>query len=409
MLIWIIALLLFISLGIIGYYQGALRGAVTFVGLIAAMALAVPLGGAFKWVLNIFGVEHPVLLAFLGPLMTYGIVLICFKAGAMATHKKVDTYFKYKASDTLRLLYDRMNSRVGIAVGVMNAFLYVIIVGVVVYMMGYFTLQVRTSDKDSFVVRTMARLAEDLRETKLDLAVAAFIPKADLYFDGCDVVATIFQNHLLQNRLSTYPPFLTLNEKPDFKQMATRTEFQDFWIKGPSIQEFRSHELVKPVVESGEMYENLLAIQGGDLKDLKTYLETGKSLKYDDELILGRWDFDGGASFALARKNKPNMTLQQQRQLRAVLGAGFKDAMLTATVDKKVFLKAPEISKLQVVLPQAKPSYTGEWEPGQSAGYVITLSPDSSPIKVEVLVIGRRMTLSLPASLLGLKLVFDKQ
>jgi hypothetical protein len=308
----------------------------------------------------------------------------------------------------VRLLYDRMNSRVGIAVGLINALVYLVLVGVVIYMLGYFAIQVRTSDKDSFVVKTMARLAQDLRDTKLDQAVAAFIPKdpkAELYFDGCDVVADIFLNHLLQNRLSTYPPFLTLNEKADFRSIGQRPEFQDFWIKGPSIQEFRSHELIKPLIDNKDHYESLLALQGGELKDLKTYLETGKSPKYDDELILGRWEFDGGASFALAKKNKPNMTLQQQRQLRGILGAGFKDAMLTATVDKKVIFKAPEIAKIQQVMPQVKPSYTGEWEPGKSAGYLVTLSPDSNPIKVEALVVERRMTVTF----LGLKLIFDKQ
>jgi hypothetical protein len=35
----------------------------------------------------------------------------------------------------------------------------------------------------------------------------------------------------------------------------------------------------------------LLARLGGEAHDLKIYLETGKSPKYDDERILGRWEF----------------------------------------------------------------------------------------------------------------------
>lgn len=399
MLIWTIAALLFISFGIVGYYQGALRGTVTFIGLVAAILLAIPLGGVFGWIVNLFGLEHPVLLAFIGPFAAYVAVLVCFKAGGMAVHKQVDTYFKYKASDTVRLLYDRMNARVGIAVGLVNAFVYVVLVGVAVYLLGYFAIQVRTTDRDSFAVKSLARLAQDLRETKLDQAVAAFIPKAELYFDGCDVLAMIFQNHLLQNRLATYPPFLPLSERSDFKQMATRTEFQDFWIKGPSAQEFRSHELIKPLVESKEQYENLVALQGGDFKDLKEYLETGKSKKYDGELILGRWEFDGAASFALARKRKPNMTLQQQRLLRGILGRTFKDAVIVAMVDKKITFKMPNAGNAAV-------SRTGQWEPGKLAGYELTFPQEGGgDMKLDALVEGRRMTFVRE----NIALVFDKE
>ena len=55
MLIWILALVLFGALGVIGFYQGALRVAFSFIGIIVAALLAIPLSGVFNWVLGLFG------------------------------------------------------------------------------------------------------------------------------------------------------------------------------------------------------------------------------------------------------------------------------------------------------------------------------------------------------------------
>ena len=403
MYIWIIAALVFISLGIIGYYQGMVRVTFSLVGLLLGAVLAIPLGGIFQPILKLFGLEHPVLLSFLAPFSVYLLILILFKVCGLAVYRKIDTYFKYKASDTLRLLFDRLNSRVGICVGMFNAMVYVILIGVVVYTVGYFTLQVGTSDKDSFWLKAANRLAQDLRETKLDKAVAGFLPKSERYYDGADITAAIFLNPLLQNRLSTYPVFLTLNEKPEFKQIGSSTAFQEFWTKGPSIQEFRSHDLIKPLVGTPDWYNKFVTMLDGDFKDLKIYLETGKSPKYEDEHILGRWEFDGKASFELAKKRKPVMPLQEQRGLRRAFGIVFKDAMLTATIDKKILMKLPGVARLPN-LPNLKDTAEGTWEAGKSGGYVLSISEGGRTVQVDALVEGNRLTFTQA----GLGLVFEK-
>ena len=418
MFIWIIVALVIISLGIIGYYQGMVRVAFSLAGLLVGALLALPLSGVFQSILKLFGLEHPVLLSFLGPFCVYLLILIGFKAGGLAVHRKVDTYFKYKASDTLRMLFDRLNSRVGICVGMLNAMVYVVLIGVVIYTLGYFTLQVATSEKDSFWLKAMNRLVADLRSTKLDKAVAGFVPKSERYFDGADIAASIFLNPLLQNRLSTYPVFLTLNEKPEFKQIGSSTAFQEFWTKGPTIQEFRSHNLIQPLVSSGEWYNKFVTMLDGDFKDLKTYLETGKSPKYEDEHILGRWEFDGKASFDLARKRKPIMPLQEIRWLRVVFGTVFKGAMLTATVDKRIILKVPGVTRLAagLKLPAAaaqnlKDSGEGTWEPGKGGGYVLSIAEGGKTLmKEDALVEGNRLTFnfSVPGRQEVVGLVFEK-
>jgi len=409
MLIWLLALFLFVCLGVIGFYQGALRVVISFFGLIVAAFLAQPLAPVFNWVMGLFGLEHPVLMAFLGPLVAFIVVLLCFKGVGLAAHRKVDTWYKYKASDTVRLLWERVNSRIGIAVGCLNAFAYLVLLSVVIYVMGYFVMQVRTDERDSFVVKTVAAFARDLRETGMDQAVAAFIPRSKLYYDGADIVADIFMNPLLQNRLSTYPPFLLLNEKPEYKQIASSTEFQGFWQKSPTFQEFRSHTAIAPMVENKDWFINMKQTLDGDFEDLKTYLETGKSAKFDDEAVLGRWDYDGAESFALARKRRPNMPLQEIRRLRLVFGALFKDAQITCAPANKAVFKLPNFALPN--LPDIKGTHSASWERGTGGTYTLRAEAGSKDLKVDAVVEGNKMTVTLGAAfapLAGLTLIFEK-
>src|SRR5690349_21724176 len=114
MILWLLAIIVVACVGLVGYYQGALRVSFSFVGLLLAAALASPLGSLFESLVPIFGLKNPVVIAFLGPIIAFLLVLIIFKCAGMAVHKKVDAWYKYKASDTRRLLFERMNSRVGI-------------------------------------------------------------------------------------------------------------------------------------------------------------------------------------------------------------------------------------------------------------------------------------------------------
>ena len=60
MILWIFVICLFAVLGVIGYYQGAIRVAFSFVGILTAAALAFPLSGIVNSLLPAFGLSHPV-------------------------------------------------------------------------------------------------------------------------------------------------------------------------------------------------------------------------------------------------------------------------------------------------------------------------------------------------------------
>ena len=393
MILWLIALVLVGCVGTVGYYQGALRAAFSFIGLLLAAMLASPAGSLLKPLILILGLKNPVVIAFVAPVAAFALVLVLFKSGAFAVHKKVEAWYKYKSSDTQRLLWERMNTRVGLPMGMANGMIYFFAICTLVYALGYLTVQVATSEKDSWVLRVINRLNDDLKNTRMDKAVATFMPKSELYYDAADVVADIFHTPLLQNRLANYPPFLLVGEKEEFKPLLD-PGFQGQWIKGElNFAAFVNHEKIKPLVESHEVVTNVLNMLGGDLKDLKLYLQSGKSPKYDDEKILGRWAFDYKASMSAARRKKPTMGSAEIRVLRAALGA-FAKSTLTATVDQQAILKLPSAKG-------SKGTTQGKWK--NTDGKYSISGGGGQKLDLEVQVDGRNLIFTRD----GVVLVFE--
>src|SRR4051812_14275110 len=99
MTIWLLALILLAALAALGYQQGAIRAGISFIGIILAALLALPLSNLVKPALSALGVANPVVLAALSPFIIFVIVLSAVKVAGLAIHKKVDVYYKYKAGD----------------------------------------------------------------------------------------------------------------------------------------------------------------------------------------------------------------------------------------------------------------------------------------------------------------------
>jgi uncharacterized membrane protein required for colicin V production len=395
MILWIVAVLLLALVGMVGFYQGAIRAGISFVGLVAAGLLAMPLGGVLSPVLRLFGLHHPVWLAFIAPFVVYLAILITFKSVAFAIHRKVDLYYKHQPSDTKRLLFERMNQRLGICMGVVNGTVYVFLIGVMAYILGYFTVQASTPGKETFTMKLVNRINDDLKETSFDKAIAPFLFAKESYYDGVDVLGDIFHNPVLQNRLSTYPPFLPLAERPEFKELGSDLKFQEFWLKGPTFDEFKSHPKVGPLLENVDLYTNVVATLGGDFKDLKTYIETGKTEKFGDEAIIGRWELDSAASMAQARRAKPNITTVELRWLRRQLAA-VNNATFVAYLDNKARLKLPTTNSVQ--------NLQGTWKSNGGNKYTLSFTEGGRKAEFPASIDGNKLAVSKDK----VTLVFDK-
>jgi hypothetical protein len=393
MYLWIIAIVLLIALGLIGFYQGALKVAFSLVGLLLGALLAKPVGMVFDLILPALGLSHPAILAFVSPLLGFIVILAAFKIGAFALHRKIDTWYKYKGSDTERLLWERLNARVGIALGVVNAYVYLLLLTTLISTIGYFTYQMSTDRNESWIINTVNRVAKDVETTGMIKSVAPFTPVTDTYFDSCDVLADLFHTPLLQNRLANYPLFLTLNERPEFTAIAD-SKFQEQWATGMSLREFAGHEAVKPLLENQELYTNVLAMVKPDLKDLKAYLESGNSAKYDEEKILGKWQFNARASIAEVRRRKPTIGSAELKNLR-IRNAIFANSLLIATVDNGAILKLPALA--------GKGPTRGNWKSAGGGQYQINMSEGDQKLNVQAFVDGKKMICVRD----GLVLVFE--
>jgi hypothetical protein len=388
MILWVLAVLFMAVVGLVGYYQGAIRAAFSFIGLVIAASVAQPLGNVLSPLIASMGLKHPVVLAFVGPIVAFLLVMVIFKAGAFAVHKQIETYYKYKDSETKRMLFERLNTRLGIAIGAVNGIIYFFLFAVLMHVLGYFTFQVRGAANDSITTKAVTKLGEDIQSTGMTKAVSPLVPASEDYYDAVDVFGAVYHNPLLQKRLASYPVFVTLAERPEFKGLADDLKFQEFWLRQPrpSIGEVLTHEKVKPLVNNEELFKNIWTMLGSDLKDLKGYVETGKSAKYDEEKILGRWSFDYRDSIALARKNKPNIGSVELRQLRRVLGGTMANATLTATIDKKVILRTPSNTKA--------PATEGGWDARGGGKYTLGLTESGKAYQAQAVVDGNKLVVT---------------
>jgi hypothetical protein len=120
-----------------------------------------------------------------------------------------------------------------------------------------------------------------------------------------------------------------------------------------------------------------------DVDDLVGYLQTGKSAKYDDEKILGRWLFSVNGTLAQVRISKPNISSGDMSRLRAFWRASLYQAVLIAASDRQVFLKGFPNLGAAAADPAGKQTLTGQWDvaPG---GYKMTLQGRAAEMKVTI-------------------------
>jgi hypothetical protein len=130
MLAWSIALLLIAGCATVGFYVGAVRVGITTLFLLLGLFFLKPLTALGAKVAPILGVSHPGVQIVLGALLAFLLIEVLGKSIARGIQPMMDKYFKYDASDTQRLLFERLNQRTGPALGIVNALLYFIFISI---------------------------------------------------------------------------------------------------------------------------------------------------------------------------------------------------------------------------------------------------------------------------------------
>jgi uncharacterized membrane protein required for colicin V production len=395
MTIWLLTLLLLAALAGLGYRQGAIRVAFSLVGIVLGGLLALPLAGAIKPLLALCGVKNPLLLALIPPCIVFLVVLTIFKVAGLIVHKKAEVYYKYHSGDLRLVLWERLNHRLGLCAGLLNGTAYLVIISTAVYTLSYWTYQMASSDSDPSGVRLLNRLGKDLQSTGLTGVAKAVDRMPPAYYDTADVVGLIYHTPLLEARLSRYPAFLSLGERPEFQDLASDAQFTELRQKQASIMDVINYPKVQAMLKNPEVLNAISAALIPNLKDLRAYLESGKSEQFDSQKILGRWEFDVNGTVGLLRKAKPNMSPTEAARLRATLAATFMKTSFVAAPGQQAFLKNVPHVRVSAGAPPTTEFQTliGQWKES-GASYELSFTIENVPTTLTGEIVGERLTVT---------------
>jgi hypothetical protein len=396
-MLWIFELLCLVIVGAIGYYQGPVRAACSLLGLIFGSMLAVPLSPLTKKIVPILGFKHPIWELFIPALIAFLIVLIAFKILGHVLHRKLTIFYKYKKDEKAYYRWTRMYARLGMCVGLVNGAVYFFLLMLPVYIAGYFTTQVAQGAQDPSSVQNITKLRQEMHGLKVDHVLAGYDPTPKQTYQAADIVGLVTHNPLLESRLAHYPPFLTLGERQEFKDLANDVQLQQMIQSQASIGDILKNPKVQALVTNTAITQEITQLVGSDLDDLNEYLRTGHSPKYDPQLILGVWKIDRDATFVQEKKKLKNPTPLNITRLRNSLMPVMSGLNLTVTTDHNFILKKDTGNGMQVV-------GTGTWKK-EGDNYQINL-PGNQPDNAEVAIRGDDQLL-LPRD--GVTLAFSKE
>lgn len=344
MTIWVLAIILLAAVGSSGFQQGALRMLITFFGAILAAFLAVPLSPHVRPLVAMIGFENPLWVVVLPPLIVFVAISIVVTSVAQLVHLKVSVIFKYKRKEQEYYRWERMNARIGIAFGLLTGMLYLIFIGALVNSMGHLTAQVEsTKGENPTWLKVVNRMRADAQPTGLVRFSAAMNPLPPSFFDAADLIGLVYHNPELMNRALDYPALLPLSENKELQGLLTDPEFTRMATNQANITELMQFPKTQGILTNAATMDQLRQqFDQVEAKDLLEFLRTGKSPKYDPELILGRWQIDVVGTVSQYRRLNPGANVSELGRLRAFVARRLNDLTLAATPDNKLSLKGTQ-------------------------------------------------------------------
>ena len=390
-MIWLLALLVLASGVGLGLNMGAIPTAFSFIGLVIATSLANLFGKLFRLLLPHVGVENPVIVWMIAPIVGFFFVWVIFMAVGFEVHRRVHVYYKYKAGDLRLGLWERLNKRLGACLGVLNGAGWLVLISFCVFNLSYWTAQVAPSDNESKITRTITRLGEGMQYTGFDKAARAVGSVPDSFYKTADFAGLLVQNPGLGARLGSYPAFLSVAERDDVQPLVQDSGLVDSWRQGAPMSAILNDAQVKSVLENTNLRSVIWKTVQDDMDDLTNFLFTGKSPKYDPERIVGRWSFDLVPALAAEREAHPKMTAADMKDLRNVWSQAFSQTTFVAGTDGQVYLK--NIPNFQTK-PITAATWKGQWS-GGNTHYDIAFNANGQTLSGTAESDGLRLTINV--------------
>src|SRR3954462_10568533 len=269
MSIWILAIVLCAIFGAIGFFSGAIRTALLWLGVIIASIITGAIAPKLIGLMPKVGIHHPLWIEFTPYIIVFGLLALVVYAVGFGVHHKVALVYKYQRDDYSRAKWEVMNKNVGLALGLLIAVMMFCLGARIAYVGGYLTAQVAEEKNNPFWINFLTSAREDMHSTGLDKALAALDKTSNRFYDAADVIGLIYHNPALQGRLANYPYFLSLSQNSDLQEIGADKEYNDLIFGKAAFGAIINHADTKRILANQEILDQL---KGVDLKDLKTYL-----------------------------------------------------------------------------------------------------------------------------------------
>jgi uncharacterized membrane protein required for colicin V production len=374
---WLLTFLVLFSTIGLGYRQGVIRASFSFVGILFAAMLAVPVGHLLKPLLHFLGhdLENETMAWMVAPLLAFPIVLAPFKVAGGYVHFKLEMNSKHKTGDLEFSIWTRLNHRLGACVGALNGTAYTVLLAFVIFNYSYWSYQVATSESETASVRLLNRLGADAQSTGMNKTAVAVGTLPPDYYRLADLSGLLCQNPGLSARLARYPMFLSLIERDDVQGLINDGEFTNAWATHAPMGSILNEGAAQSVIKNNDLLNTTWAVVEPNMDDLVSFLNTGKS-KYDAEPVSGFWDFDPRVTFAYMRLNSPTkISSSEMRAARDWMAQAYASTIMIVAADNQAFLKYWPDAKAHREPNQPQPTinWKGTWSK-DGTNYLFTLS-----------------------------------
>jgi Colicin V production protein len=372
MSIWILAVLLLAILALAGWRQGGILASFSFGGIVFGALLATLIGKIFHPILPHVGASNPITAWAIAPLCGFILVSIIFTAIGFKVNRQVEVFYKHKAGELRHAMWRRLNTRLGICIGLLNGAAYFILVSFVIFNLTYLTTQVAVADGQPFTIRTANTLGHDLQTTGMSRVAAAVGTLPPNYYKFADLSGFLMQNPKTAQRLADYPGFTSLWERDDMQGLVTDGTLTNALASGTTISDILKEQPVQDFLKNKDLTKVVQDAFETNLDDLTTYLQTGKSAKYNDKII-GHWEPNIGVTLAWWRQGEPNVQAKEMAAIRALWTKAYEQTVVIATGDHQLFIKNFPIFKAQ---PKQAPSveeqnWKGDWSVDDGTNYTL--------------------------------------
>lgn len=372
MTIWFLAVLCLGLLALAGWRQGGILASFMLGGTVLGALLAAPVGHLFHPILPHVGASDPLVAWALAPVCGFLLVTIIFTSSGIKVSRQVEVFYKHKASELRHAMWLRLNTRLGVLVGLLVGAVYFLLVSFAAFNLAYLTRQVAPGPDQSLAVRTLNDLGQELQDSGMARASAAVGSLPPNYYTFADLLGFLAQNPATAGRFANYPGITSLWQRDDMQPLVTDGTVTNALAAGATFQTVLNEGPVQDFLKNKDLCAVVQTTLETNMDDLMSYLKTGQSAKYADKVI-GTWDFNIGVTLAWWRLGQPRVGGAEMMAIRNLWGKAYGNTSILATGDHQLFIKSlPRFNEQNKQAPTVdEQDWKGDWSVDDGTNYTL--------------------------------------